>query len=891
MKKYANKFKAIFVLLLALAFVLPFAACGDNEETTGGGGGGGGSDAPDEYWVESIEVEKTEDFREDYSDGEVFDKTGLIVTAYWNDGYVETVDPTKYTVSPSVITADVTEVTVIYGDASEVIPINSIPIVGLDIVRMPSNTTYFVGETFKPDGMVLCYKLEDGSTREIVGFAAADVTFSAAPFEDIGDAEIEVTYNGYSCKIPVVVMGRGFKIEANSTENITITDPPEGTGTGKKAKPGENQSVMALASNGDYMMDFQKGNVMTFTFESDTPQVRLLLQGSSTYVTQYGKNADDTFSFYPIVVKDMQVSRIFDMTVNGTSVPINAQAVLEGAETDPEVKPEGDIACLANWTEVDLGIVNVYTDKVNSVTLTFKDNGYRLQNRQTGEVGTEMPAPYIDYFMISNIEDDDNVVGIEITKEPTDKEYIVGQRFDGDGMEVTAELKSGEKKVVTANGVSPAVFSEVGDSVPVTIYYGGFTETVTVKVIDRAQTGITVVTPPDKTVYITGEPFDPTGMAIGAVFNDGSTEPLVSEGEEPAWTYSPTGALAEGKNTITITSGEYETTFEVTARRQTGVKITTPPTVTEYANGMPFDPAGMVVVAVYSDGSEEPVTDYTVEPSGGLTVGTDKVTVRHNGFTAEQPVTVTGEEVISHIAISGVPTDAIAAGSPLPALSAGDITVTAHYFSGKTETLSASEYDLVIPTGNAEFGSAVTATLKADGTVRAVMPFNVSSEINITDGMVTGGKNYRTNVAWADDAKNGDFVQGCIGDSVITFTFDSASDCNAKLTLTGASGWVLVYNSTPVELGDMVAAEMFDLEVNGNIVTIDPDAKFSGGNYGTPSNENLAVWSDAELGTFRLKEGENTVRLIFKNYEYRNGNESKSLATPNLDYLTISAVA
>lgn len=128
----------------------------------------------------------------------------------------------------------------------------------------------------------------------------------------------------------------------------------------------------------------------------------------------------------------------------------------------------------------------------------------------------------------------------------------------------------------------------------------------------------------------------------------------------------------------------------MTARKQTGVKITTPPTVTEYANGMPFDPTGMVVVAVYSDGGEEPVTDYTVEPSGGLTVGTDKVTVRHNGFTAEQPVTVTGEEVISHIAISGVPTDAIAAGSPLPALSAGDITVTAHYFSGKTETLSAS---------------------------------------------------------------------------------------------------------------------------------------------------------------------------------------------------------
>lgn len=880
MKKYANKFKALFVLLLALVLVIPFAACGDKEETTGGGGGGGGSDAPDEYWVERIEVEKTEDFREDYSDGEAFDKTGLIVTAYWNDGYVETVDPTKYTASPAIITDDVTEVTIIYGDASEVVPINSISIVGLDIVKMPSNTTYFVGETFKPDGMVLRYELEDGSYRDITGFVASDVKYDAAPLE-MGDSEVEVEYGGFTCKVPITVLGQGIKIEANSEAgDVEIVDPENAE---KPHKPGTNAAIKEFASNGDFMQDFSEGCTMTFTFESDTEQVHLLLQASSTYVTEYS----DIVTYYPLTVEDMQVSRIFDMTVNGEPVAINDTAVLEGSSTDD---PNGSAACLANWTEVDLGIVNVYTDKVNSVTLTFKDNGYRNENQETGTLDGMMPAPYIDYFMIANVAEDDMVTGIEITEQPDKTEYVEGQSFDRTGMVVTATHKDGSKEAVTAYGVTPSVLTTVGDGQKLTVTYGGCTAEVIVDVIARVQTGITVTAPPDKTVYITGEPFDPTGMTIGAVFNDGSTEPLVGEGEEPAWTYSPTGALSEGKNTITITSGEYETTFEVTARKQTGIKITTPPTVTEYANGMPFDPTGMVVVAVYSDGGEEPVTDYTVEPSGGLSVGTDKVTIRHNGFTAEQPVTVTGEEIISHITISGIPTDAIAAGSPLPALSAGDVTVTAHYFSGKTETLSASDYDLVIPTGNAKLGSAVTATLKADDTVKAVMPFNVSSEINITDGMVTGAKNYRTNVAWADDAKDGDFVQGCIGNSVVTFTFDSASACNAKLTLTGASGWVLVYNPTPVELGDMVAAEMFDLEVNGNIVTIDPDAKFSGGNYGTPSNENLAVWSDAELGTFRLKEGENTVRLIFKNYEYRNGNESKSLATPNLDYLTISAV-
>ncbi len=884
MRKYGKLFLTILTLCLALVLAFTVAGCGGE---TGGGDNtpsGDNNYGAEEYWVERIEVEKGEGFREDYADGDAFDTTGLIVTAYWNDGWVEDVPAIKYTVVPSIITEGVTEVTIIYGDAQQTIPISSVQITGLDIVKMPSNTTYFVGETFKPDGMVLRYKLDNGTTRDIAGFDTADVTFSSEPLE-IGDTEVEVTYNGYTCMVPITVLGRGIKIEANSEAgDVVIEDPP-----GKEHKAGTNEEIKKFASNGDFMQDFSEGCTMTFKFTAETEQVHLLLQASSTYVTEYS----DIVTYYPLTVADMQVSRIFDMTVNGENVPINDTAVLEGSST---TDPNGSAACLANWTEVDLGIANVYTDRENTVTLTFKDNGYRNEDQKTGTLTGLMPAPYIDYFMVANVEDDDIVTGIEITKQPAKTDYVEGQTFDRTGMEVTATHKDGSREVVTAYGVTPLVLSTVGDGQKVTVSYAGCDAEVTVNVIARVQTGIEVTKMPDKTVYLTGETFDPTGMEVSAVFNDGSKELLVTAPEEePLWTYAPQTALVPGANEITVTSGDYTAKIEVTAKAQTGVKITTPPTTVEYANGMAFDPTGMVVVAVYDDGSEQVVTDYTIEPSDGLPAGTESVTIRHNGFTATQPVTVTADEVLERIVVTGVPQTELAVGDDLPAVSENDITVTAYYFSGSSKQLSEGEYTLDIPTGKAQLGSAVIATLTDGSEVTGVCPFNVSETFNITDSNVTGGYTYRDDASWMGDAYASDFVQNCINDSIVTFTITSASDCNAVLTLRGASGWVLEYGggNMPVNLGDMNCATMFDLEVNGQIVTIDPEAAFTGGEYGTPSNENLAKWSDAVLATVKLNAGENTVQLVFKAYEYENNTDDVGMkqATPNLDCLTVTAAA
>lgn len=70
------------------------------------------------------------------------------------------------------------------------------------------------------------------------------------------------------------------------------------------------------------------------------------------------------------------------------------------------------------------------------------------------------------------------------------------------------------------------------------------------------------------------------------------------------------------------------------------IKITTPPTKTEYKAGEDFDPTGMVVTAVYDDNSKAvlPETGYTIFRGTGLTKGQTDVTIQYNDGSASSNI-------------------------------------------------------------------------------------------------------------------------------------------------------------------------------------------------------------------------------------------------------------
>ena len=141
--------------------------------------------------------------------------------------------------------------------------------------------------------------------------------------------------------------------------------------------------------------------------------------------------------------------------------------------------------------------------------------------------------------------------GIAVTTQPTKTTYFIGEAFDPTGMVVTATFADDTTADVTEDCTfSPETMAEGTQSVTVTYQRAGIQKTTTVAVAVRTLDHIAVTTPPTKTAYFSGETFNPAGMVVTAHYNDGSSAAV------SGYTYSPSGALAAGNNTITVSYSE-----------------------------------------------------------------------------------------------------------------------------------------------------------------------------------------------------------------------------------------------------------------------------------------------------------------------------------------------
>jgi len=183
-----------------------------------------------------------------------------------------------------------------------------------------------------------------------------------------------------------------------------------------------------------------------------------------------------------------------------------------------------------------------------------------------------------------------------------------------------------------------------------TATYGTIKQDVTVtvsaaSVIPKTLTAIAVTSLPAKTVYTEGDAFDPTGLAVMAFYSD-NTFKILDGGDYSVSGYSST----PGTKTITVTYDGKSATFNVTVnaavvapptRTLTAIAITSLPTKMVYNEGDGFDPAGMTVIAFYSDnsftlldGGDYSISGYTSTP------GPKTITVTYDGKSATFNITV-----------------------------------------------------------------------------------------------------------------------------------------------------------------------------------------------------------------------------------------------------------
>ena len=269
--------------------------------------------------------------------------------------------------------------------------------------------------------------------------------------------------------------------------------------------------------------------------------------------------------------------------------------------TDYTYMPTGSL------TKNDTKITITYKDKTATVTITVK----------------EKTPPVVEKTLER----------IEVTTNPNKTAYEEGEKFDKTGMVVTAIYSDSSKETVTDYTYMPTGSLTKNDT-KITITYKDKTATVTITVkektppvVEKTLERIEITKNPNKTEYEEGEKFDKTGMVVTAVYSDNSRETVTD------YTYAPTGSLTANDKRVIITYKGKTTTISISVKKIEKVlerlEITAPPSKTTYKEGEKFDSTGMVVTAIYSDGTREIITNYNCFPVVELTTSNDKITVSY----------------------------------------------------------------------------------------------------------------------------------------------------------------------------------------------------------------------------------------------------------------------
>lgn len=284
--------------------------------------------------------------------------------------------------------------------------------------------------------------------------------------------------------------------------------------------------------------------------------------------------------------------------------------------------------------------------------------------------------------------DDNTLKEIKVTTLPKTA-YFGGENFDKTGMVVTAYYNNGRTNIIDGYDIENGTNLQLTQNT-VTIKYQGKSVDLPITVEENSVVNIRVKNNPTNTEYKAGENFDRTGMVIEATYKDGSVEEITEY------------EIVDGTNlkneqaTITIKYGDQTTTLEITVETVTvdKIEITKDADKTEYVVGQNFDKTGMIVVATYSDGRVIEITDYTIEDGENLTLEQIAVTIKYEGQTATQNISVEAKAVNS-IQISKNPDKMeYIQGKEELSLTGGKILVK--YNDGTEETISMEDENIIV---------------------------------------------------------------------------------------------------------------------------------------------------------------------------------------------------
>lgn len=210
-----------------------------------------------------------------------------------------------------------------------------------------------------------------------------------------------------------------------------------------------------------------------------------------------------------------------------------------------------------------------------------------------------------------------------------------------------SNYKAGEHRAILGQDTPKNTLTSTG----LDLYLGRLPD-ISIPVADLES--ISVTKEPAIMNYSIGDIFDPADMEVTATYVYGNEE---VERTVSGYTCDTSVFTSAGTKDVTVsyTLGDVTkiTTVEVTVSEAEleKIELTKAPNKSFYQVGEAFDPDGMVITAVYSDGTEKEVTSYCFSPEA-LTAETDSVEVTYGSKSLKVDVTM---NLVERIAITRAP--------------------------------------------------------------------------------------------------------------------------------------------------------------------------------------------------------------------------------------------
>ena len=379
--------------------------------------------------------------------GETFDPLGLRLLRRADGGDWEIIAEEGFTCTPAVLDETGTcSVTVRYGSEFRgVVKVNVEETAYEYRLDPPAKMTYRTGEAFDPTGMRLMRRA-DGGDWEVF----ADSGFMVAPtvFWQTGLTDVIVTYGTFSGTIQVTVTSAEYEYR--------LTAPTRTVYRAGETFDKSGMQLLRRVNGGEWTVYAANGFICT-------PSV-LTEEGEQTVTVQYGS---------------------FTGTVTVTVQPADYEYKLTApTKTAYTVGDAFDPTGIILYRRVNGGSWTVYA--TNGFTCT--------PDVLTAAGAQSVTVQYGSFTGSVDVDVAEGVYEYRLTS-PTKTTYTVGDAFDPAGMILYRRVNGGSWTVYATAGFEywPSAFTTSGTQT-VYVFYGGFTGSVNVNVLDRTPTTEAVFT-------------------------------------------------------------------------------------------------------------------------------------------------------------------------------------------------------------------------------------------------------------------------------------------------------------------------------------------------------------------------------------------------------------